>query len=130
MTHDEIVEQARAARASLVGIVDGIDEEIATVKDKEWIKPLTKADRDKLKELRAAKNEVMLAIEELAYVTMGALDKTDGVRRIKNALTGIRRDLSAERQRLERFSKIPGEFAGVLAKMKKIADKINEELSG
>ncbi len=130
MTRQEIVEEARTARAAFLTIIESIEAEIARIKDKEWTSPLSKADRDKLKELRSDKAEVMLAVEELGYVTMGALDKSDGIQRIKNALTGARRDLAADRERLEKLAETPQQFADILAKLKKIVDKVSERLAG
>lgn len=129
MTRDEILQAARTARAELVGLIQSIEEQIDVIKDKEWERELTKADRDKLAALRARKSEVMIAVEELGYVTMGALDRTDEVRRIANAITGVRKDLNAKRQEFATFARGVTDFGNVLKKLKAIADELTKRFS-
>ncbi len=128
MNYKETLEEAKSARKSLVEMIEVIEEQIKKVKDKEWDGPLSKADRDKLSVLRANKSSTMLAVEELGYITMGALDKTDEVRRIRNAIIGVRRDLASERESFAKIADGITDFSKLLGKLKKVADKLGEKL--
>ena len=129
MAYEDILSAARTARRELVNVIERIEEEIDAIKDKEWDGPLSDADHDALAELRARKNEVMVAVEELGYITIGALDKTDEVRRIAKAILGVRRNLERQRQRFTKIAEGTADFSDVLAKLKAIGDEAADRLN-
>ena len=90
-----IVATAQKQLDALQAIDSAIAAKIAAIKDAEWDTPLTAEQIKQISDLRAQEAAILSAIEELSYVTVGALDKSDELTRMLNALQGISKDLSA-----------------------------------
>lgn len=88
-----IVTTAKAQVDALKAIESQFDAKINAIKNAEWDRPLTPAQLKQISGLRTDEAAVEAAIEELCYVTMGALDKSDEITRLANALTGVVKDL-------------------------------------
>ena len=88
-----IVNTAKAQVDALKAVESQFDAKINAIKDAEWDKPLTAAQLKQISDLRTQEAAVEAAIEELCYVTMGALDKSDEITRLANALGGVVKDL-------------------------------------
>jgi hypothetical protein len=112
--YQEIFDSAQAQITALQGIERNLNVVINEIKDKEWNGPLSVRDRERLVEVRSAKASVLAAIEELAYVTMKALDKTDELKRINNALAGAVKDLTSTAERIAHIGKIADTITQVL----------------
>ncbi len=91
----EIVARVQQQLDALDAVDLAIDAKIAAIKDSEWNGPLSSAQLDEVTALRAQKATILLADEELSYVTAGALDKSDEIKRIVNALSGVMKQLQA-----------------------------------
>lgn len=88
-----IVSAAQKQVNALKAIESQFDAKIEAIKDTAWKQPLTQAQLQQVSDLRAQEATVEDAIEELCYVTMGALDNSDELKRLANALTGVVTDL-------------------------------------
>jgi hypothetical protein len=125
-TTQEIFDDAQKSISDLQKAELQANADINAVKDKEWNGPLSSKDRDQLVELRSAKASILGAIEELAFVTMQALDESDELKRINNAIAGVVKDLKSVSERIDRIGKVAetvGEvLGGVVALSKKIKD--------
>lgn len=122
-THAQIVAAADAELLRLQAIELRINREIDAIKDKAFTGPLTAADRNEIARLRMDKAPVLDAIEELGFVTLGALDTTDELRRLINSLRAVVADLEKRRARIQRFAEGAQKFASVLTKLQEVADK-------
>lgn len=126
MTFQEIVDQARSARAKLVAIVESIEARIRKIEDKEFERPLTQEERDQLAQLRRDMDKPMAAVEELGLITMAALDNSDEVRRLANTIADVRNGLDGNREHLAGIAEGITDFAAVLAQTKTIADQLKQ----
>jgi hypothetical protein len=93
---NDIVADAQKQLAALQAIDAAINTKVAAIKDAEWNGPLSDGELNQIATLRKQEQPILAAIEELSYVTMGALDKSDEVTRIANAFTGIIKGLTAQ----------------------------------
>lgn len=95
-TASDIVANAQTQLDALRSIDSIIDAKIAAIKDAEWDKPLSSEQLGKISILRNQQQPILSAVEELSYVTMGALDKSDEINRIANALMGVIKGLNKQ----------------------------------
>ena len=123
---DSIVTAAQKQISALQQYDKEIDNQIIAIKDAEWNKPLTKSELARIKKLRADQISIQMAVEEIGYITLGALDKTDEVKRMANALAGVTKDLSARKASLEAIGKNLKKIGDVLAAIAGIAKKLND----
>jgi hypothetical protein len=123
-TSEQIMASANAQIAALQETERSINQEISTVKDKEWNNPLTDADRAELDDLRATRASVLSAMEEVSFVTMAALDKTDELQRIKNAMVGVIADLRAKQRLIQRIGQIAGKVTTVVTGVQDLSSKL------
>jgi hypothetical protein len=117
----QVIASANTARQSLSLTERQLQEDIDAIdfrafKEK---RPLTAAESDKRKELRASQAEVREAFRVLGFVTAQRLDNTVEVERIRQQMQiindGLQDDL-ARLKRLERYSRIAAQVADALAK--------------
>jgi hypothetical protein len=93
---NDILASAQAQLAALQVIDGKFAAQIAAIKDAEWDRPLSDKELSQLSMLRAQQRPVLAAIEELSYVTMQALDDSDNIQRLSNALSGVVKGLMSE----------------------------------
>jgi hypothetical protein len=93
---NDVVAAAQQQLAALQAIDATINSKVAAIKDAEWNSPLTDTELNQIAVLRKQEQPVLAAVEELSYVTMGALDKSDEIGRIANALAGVVKGLTAQ----------------------------------
>jgi hypothetical protein len=125
-SHQEIYDSAQKKIADLQTADLQINIDINTIKDKEWDGPLSASDRDRLVELRSTKASILAAIEELGFVTMAALDKTDELRRINNAIAGVVEDLKNTVARIVRIGQIADTIKQVLGGVQDLSKSIKD----
>lgn len=125
---EQIVQESKAARASLATMIAEIEDDIAEIQDVEWERDLTTEELGQLKKLNTLRSTVMGAVAELGFVTLTALDKSDGIKRIRNALQRTVSELDAEKKDLEQIAKRIGGFTQKLDAVKKIADKVVDKV--
>jgi chromosome segregation ATPase len=120
----EIVAAANAQIAALQETERETNQQIAAIKDNEWDRPLTDAERASIDDLRATLASTLSAIEEVSYVTMAALDKTDEVKRIRNAIAGVIADLTAKKARIDKFGQIATKIGNAIGGLQDLAGKL------
>jgi uncharacterized coiled-coil DUF342 family protein len=123
-SHEEIVAAADRELARLQGIERRINAEINRIRDKEWTGPLSKADRNAIAQHRADMITTRATIEELAVVTLGALDRSDEVKRLVNSLAAVRADLNDRKASIEKFGETSNDIKNTLAGIRAIVDKL------
>lgn len=120
----QIVRRADRELTRLAKLERNIARAIDDLRDIEWDRPLNAAERRKLQNLKASRTDVRDAIEELGFVTMAALDRSDEALRIANALEGVVRDLKARRAALDRFVSTAQGVAAVLSSLTGLAASV------
>ena len=123
--YQEIVDNAKAELIKWQTVEHNINSEINTIKDGAWNRKLTPAERERISDLRSDKAAALDAIEELGFVTLGALDKSDELKRLVNALSAVRADLDSRRQRIEKFAAKAQKISGMIASLDSIVKKVD-----
>lgn len=126
--YQAIVDAADKQHAALQALERQIDSKIDEIKDREWNRPLTAEERTTLAGLRADMSSVMSAMVELAYVTLGALDKTDEVQRLINALASASKELSARKASLSLIASGLQSFAETLNGIERLVAHLKKYL--
>jgi len=124
-TISTISNAANAEYQRLQGLERDLTQEINTLLDVEWTRKLTAAEAKNVVELREAKAAVFSAMEELSYVTLAALDKSQEVVRIRNALERVRRDLDRELADVKGIGKIASKVPKILDGVEKVVTKLD-----
>jgi hypothetical protein len=91
---------------------------------------LSESDGDRIIDLRSAKANVRSAIDELAFVTLKALDTTDELKRIRNAIAGAVKDLKKTVDRIAKIGMVANKITQVLGGVDKLGKqiaKLNED---
>jgi len=123
-TSAQILADADAQIAALQQTERSTNQQINAIKDNEWDRPLTDAERAEIDNLRAMRAAALSAIEEVSFVTMAALDKADEVKRIRNAIAGVIADLRDKKKRIERIGQIANKVGNVIDGLQELADKL------
>jgi hypothetical protein len=118
-----IVADANKRIADFQKIETAITQEIAAIKDKEWTQPLSQQDLSQISILRAADSSVLAALEELSYVTMAALDKSDELNRIRNAIDGVIKDLNKQKSTIEKIAKVATAIGSAIGGLQSLQNK-------
>jgi hypothetical protein len=129
-SHQEIFEDAQKRISELQAVEFQLEREVVTIKDQEFDHPLTDNDRDRVIDLRSAKANIRSAIDELAFVTLKALETTDELKRIRNAIAGAVKDLKKTADRIARIGMIADTITRILGGVETLAkriEKLNEE---
>ena len=129
-SHQEIFDSARKRISELQTIESQLEHEVATIKDQEFDHPLSESDSDRIIDLRSAKANIRSAIDELAFVTVKALDTTDELKRIRNAIAGAIKDLKKTADRIAKIGMAADTIRLVLGGVEKIGkqiEKLNED---
>lgn len=120
----QIVQKADQQLANLAELERNIARAIDEVRDVEWDRPLNAAERKKLEKMKTSRTDVRDAIEELGFVTIAALDRSDEALRIANALNGVVRDLKARRAALNQFVSTARGIAGIISSLTDLAESV------
>lgn len=126
--YQEIADSADAEFASLQVMDRAIGSQIKVIKDKEWAGPLSNQDRADLQQLREAKAAILAAMEELSFVTVGALDKTQEVKRLANAIRATRQTLEGELQDIQHIAQVANTIATILGGLNAVEGKLRDVL--
>jgi ABC-type transporter Mla subunit MlaD len=106
MDFDRILQAANRQMKTLQSREEEIAEEIGAIRKKRTpASPLSAEDKKKLSELREEQDSVVSAIEQLSLLTCKALDETEDIAKIADALDGIAGNL---RRTADTFKKIGG----------------------
>ncbi len=124
--YDEILKAADMALADQQEMERALNSKINEIKDKEWKAPLTPAQREDLQQLREAKAALLASMEELAFVTVGALDRTDEVKRLSNAIRGARKTLESELEDIRHIQSVAGTIAKVMGGLSDVQGKLGD----
>lgn len=124
-TYQEIVDDANKQLLDWQATERRINADINAIKDKAWDRQLTPEEQKQIAELRSEKAAVLDAIEELGFVTLGALEKTEELKRLVHSLSAIRRDLDGRRAKIEKFAEGATKLAGMIASLDNIVTKAN-----
>ena len=129
-SHQEIFDAAQKGISELQAVELQLAREVVAIKDKEFDHPLSESDIDRIIDLRSAKANIRSAIDELAFVTLKALDKSDDLKRINNALAGAVKDLKRTADRIAKIGMAADTIRLVLGGVEKIGkqiEKLNED---
>ena len=129
-SHQEIFDTAQKRISELQAVEFQLEREVVTIKDKEFDHPLSESDSDRIIDLRSAKANIRSAIDELAFVTLKALDTTDELKRIRNAIAGAIKDLKKTADRIAKIGMAADTIRLVLGGVEKIGkqiEKLNED---
>lgn len=129
-SHQEIFDAAQNGISELQAVELQLAREVVAIKDKEFDHPLSESDIDRIIDLRSAKANIRSAIDELAFVTLKALDKSDELKRINNALAGAVKDLKRTADRIAKIGVAADTIKRVLGGVEKIGkqiEKLNED---
>lgn len=129
-SHQEIFDDAQKRISELQAVEFQLEREVVTIKDQEFDHPLSERDRDRIIDLRSAKATIRSAIDELAFVTLKALDKTDELKRINNAIAGAVKDLKRTADRIVKIGMVANTITQVLGGVEKLGkklEKLNED---
>jgi hypothetical protein len=122
---NQIIANAHEQITALQKIDLAFAAKINAIKDTEWNKPLTPTQLKQISDLRTRKAAVLSAIEELSYVTAGALDSSGELQRLANALAGITKDLKARQQDIANIGAAAQSFASVLDNINSLTKQIS-----
>lgn len=128
--HQEIFDTAQKRISELQAVEFQLEREVVTIKDQEFDHPLSESDSDRIIDLRSAKANIRSAIDELAFVTVKALDTTDELKRIRNAIAGAVKDLKKTVDRIAKIGKVANTITQVLGGVEKLGkqiEKLNED---
>jgi hypothetical protein len=129
-SHQEIFDTAQKRISELQAVEFQLEREVVTIKDQEFDHPLSESDSDRIIDLRSAKANIRSAIDELAFVTVKALETTDELKRIRNAIAGAVKDLKKTADRIAKIGKIANTITQVLGGVEKLGkqiEKLNED---
>ena len=129
-SHQEIFDSAQQRISELQAVEFQLEREVVTIKDKEFDQPLSESDGDRIIDLRSAKANIRSAIDELAFVTVKALDTTDELKRIRNAIAGAIKDLKKTADRIAKIGMVADTITRVLGGVEKLGkqiEKLNED---
>jgi hypothetical protein len=129
-SHQEIFDTAQRRISELQAVEFQLEREVVTIKDKEFDHPLSESDGDRIIDLRSAKATIRSAIDELAFVTVKALDTTDELKRIRNAIAGAVKDLKKTADRIAKIGMVADTIRQVLGGVEKLGkriEKLNED---
>ena len=129
-SHQEIFDTAQKRISELQSVEFQLEREVVTIKDQEFDHPLSESDSDRIIDLRSAKANIRSAIDELAFVTLKALDTTDELKRIRNAIAGAIKDLKKTADRIAKIGKAADTIKQVLGGVEKLGkqlEKLNED---
>lgn len=121
---NDIVAVAQEQLAALQAIDATINAKVAAIKDAEWNGPLSDVELNQIATLRKREQPILAAIEELSYVTMGALDKSDEVVRIANAFAGIIKGLTAQADEIAAIDSSAKNVGSICTALGKLAPEI------
>ena len=125
-----IVATANQQETALQQLDSAIDAKINAIKDAEWDKPLSAAEQATINDLRSQQAAILAAIEELAYVTEGALDTSDELTRMANALTGVVNDLNSRKAAITAIGTAADNFSATLDALNGLVTQIKALASG
>jgi len=120
----DIVADAQKQLAALQAIDAAINTKVAAIKDAEWNGPLSDGELNQIAALRKQEQPILAAIEELSYVTMGALDKSDEVTRIGNAFAGIIKGLTAQADEIAAIDSSAKDISSICTALGKLVPQI------
>jgi hypothetical protein len=129
-SHQEIFDTAQKGISELQAVEFQLEREVVTIKDQEFDHPLSESDRDRIIDLRSAKANIRSAIDELAFVTLKALETTDELKRIRNAIAGVVKDLKKTADRIAKIGMVANTITSVLGGVEKLGkqiEKLNED---
>ena len=110
---NDIVASAQQQLTALQAINSSINTRIAAIKDAEWNASLTDQEIGQINALRAQQQPILSAIEELSYVTLGALDQSDEISRMGSALAGVVKGLDAQAAQIAAIDASAKNISGV-----------------
>jgi hypothetical protein len=125
-SHQEIFDDAQKRISELQSVEFQLEREVVTIKDQEFDHPLSESDSDRIIDLRSAKANIRSAIDELAFVTVKALDTTDELKRIRNAIAGATKDLKKTVDRIAKIGKVANTITQVLGGVEKLGKQIEK----
>ncbi len=125
-SHQEIFDEAQKRISELQAVELQLEREVVAIKDKEFDHPLSQSDLDRIVKLRSAKSTIRSAIDELAFVTLKALDTTDELKRINNAIAGAVKDLKKTADRIARIGMIANTITRILGGVEKLGKQIGK----
>jgi len=127
---NDIVADAQKQLAALQAIDAVINTKVAAIKDAEWNGQLSDGELNQIATLRKQEQPILAAIEELSYVTMGALDKSDEVNRIANAFAGIIKGLTAQADGIAAIDSSAKNIASICTALGKLVPQIQALSTG
>jgi hypothetical protein len=127
-TPREIVNSAKQRIVELQATERDLNARIKQIKDKEREERLSSAEIGRLNELRSAKASVLAAIDDLAVVTMTALDQSDRLKHINNAIAGVVKDLKKTAARIAKIGAVAERIGNILSGVTVISNNIADLL--
>ena len=93
---NEIIAATQRQIAILEGASDAVDAKIGAIKDADLSSTLSAQQLSEIAALRATQKQVLASIEQLACVTMEALDDADEITRLSGALAAVVQGLETQ----------------------------------
>lgn len=117
----EIVANARIARDGMLETDRKLDEGIIAIDEIAWSRELRASERSERARLRAAQTACRAAQIELSFVTIQALDQSQEVNRLINAIGAANKDVKEALEKVKNIVKITQGIAKVTAALEKVA---------
>jgi len=120
----EIVASSKQQIKSLQTAERAIRAEIGAIEQKKRDKKATPADLKRLADLEAAVDSVLAAMDDLNTITMKAMDDSDELKAIRQAVVGVVKDLKKTAQRIAKIGAIATQIGNVLGGVTALSDNI------
>jgi hypothetical protein len=123
-TPQEIVASSKQQIKSLQTAERTIRAEIAAIEQKKRDNEATPADLKRLADLQAALDSVLAAMDDLNTITMKAMDDSDEIKAIRQAVVGVVKDLKKTAQRIARIGRVATQIGNVLGGVTALSDNL------
>src|SRR4030095_7036447 len=123
-THQMIVDSAEQQIANLETVEADIVARVSEIKEKKRKGKASSDDLKRLADLKAAHTSVLKAVEDLAVVTMKALDQSDELARIISVIAGVVTNLKGTAQRIARIGEIAEKIGNLLGGVSELSKNI------
>jgi len=123
-TPQEIVDSSKQQITSLQIAERAIRAQIAAIEQKKRDKQATPADLARLADLEAALDSVLAAMDDLNTITMKAMDDSNEIKAIRQAVVGVVKDLKKTAQRIAKIGAVATQIGNILGGVTSLSDNI------
>ena len=123
---NEIIAATQRQIAILEGASDAVDAKIGAIKDADLSSTLSAQQLSEIAALRATQKQVLASIEQLACVTMEALDDADEITRLSGALAAVVQGLETQSAKIADVDAVAKQIGGVSCEIAKLIPQIRD----